>query len=103
MNTLKQQEHELKTIENALLKIGFKKNSDLNNVSYSIAWNINHSARPNNWGSKPKKNCKAIYTFGYEKEMISLGFVNKEHLTAKAKKLYTRLYTWYEQDGKIDD
>ena len=74
----------------------------LDDIASNIAWNINHSARPIDWGPKPKSFSRAVYTFGYESEMKALGLVDENGLlTDKAKKLYTELYEWYDWDDQL--
>lgn len=98
---------QLKLIQILLLNKRFTEKTcnpprSLEGVAYDIAWNINHSARPNNWGPVPKEDCKVQPTFGYLKEMVVIGLVDeKGYLTEDAKEMYRKLHAWYIWDDQL--
>ncbi len=98
---------QLNLIQILLLNKGFTEKTcnpprSLEGVAYDIAWNINHSARPDDWGPVPKEYCKVKPVFGYLKEMFAIGLVDHlAFLTEDAKEMYRKLHAWYIRDEPI--
>ncbi|HLD02751.1 MAG TPA: hypothetical protein VJC07_03570 [Candidatus Nanoarchaeia archaeon] len=92
---------ELDRLEKLLVEKGFpgQPPTRARDIAYQIAWNINHSARPDDHGPDPKSYCPAVFTFGRREEMRALNLIDENDLlTKEAKDMYRRLHAWYSSE-----